>query len=336
MPISKDELAQTNFGYLNGSDLMQFAPFDVLSAQYNKFPSLLQTGCSQAYAEMIGKLSDRYDVQKELSNSNQRKKDQTGVVSVNISAGSYISRITLSPSVESIVQIGTTPSGTDISLPVDILDDLVIWVNKNFPVATTIYFQIQGLIDFDIICEGGIISPPISIKEYLNQSQSFTIDIPANSYIYQIFANILLNTPSISIGTTLNGVDIVPLTLIDDIILPIVSNKNYFAIDTILYLTITSGSTDLRFDIGYNYIQATPVLNPLREPLFAQITSIIAIRNILGSISGDNTLLKSHFQWAYDSIEKIKKRDMSLQLESPPTPMESRAYMIPSNFSTIG
>ena len=337
MPISKDELAQMNFGYLTGSDLIQFAPFEVLSSQYNKFPSLLQTGCTQAYAEMLGELSSVYDIQKELSNSNQRLEKQTGTVAVNIAAGSYISRITLKPQIISTVQIGTTLTGIDISEPVKMFfcgDDKVIWVNKNFSTATTIYFQIDGEISFDIICQGSVPSPPIQVKEFQSMAAAFTFDIPADTYIYQIFSDIVLSTPSISVGTTLGGVDIVPNTLISNATLPIVTK--YFATATTLYFTPTGGTANFRLDVGYNYNLPAPTLNPLREQLFAQITSIIAIRNILGSISGDNKLLLSHFEWAYDKIKKIKNRQMSLQLSSPPVPMESRGYMVSDSFKTIG
>jgi hypothetical protein len=33
MPITRDELAQLDFGYLKGADLLQFSPFQVLGAQ---------------------------------------------------------------------------------------------------------------------------------------------------------------------------------------------------------------------------------------------------------------------------------------------------------------
>jgi hypothetical protein len=338
MAISKDELSQMNFGYLNGSDLMQFAPFELLSSQYSKFPGYFQTGCNQAYAEMMSELSTRYDIQKELSNSNNKQINQTGTIQVVISAGSYISRITIICDVDSSVQIGTTPTGNEIldKLQLYGTNSISFWVNKIFPVDTILYFQIEGIITFDVVCNSGITSPPITIKELLNQDVSFSFDIPANTYLYQVFANILLSTPSVQIGTTVGGSEIVPITVVSGAILPIITNKNYFANATTLYFTITDGSIDFRLDIGYNFIAPTPIPNPLREMMFAQITSIIALKNILGSISGDNTLLKSHFAWAYDNIQKIKSRQMNLQLNSPPTSMESRAYMVQDSFQMLG
>lgn len=335
MPITKDELAQKNFGYLTGSDLMQFAPFELLSSQYNKFPSLIQTGCTQAYAEMLGELSSVYDVQKELSNSNQRIEKQTGLVAVNIAAGSYISRITLKPKSISSIKIGTTTTGSEIFELVDLLlEDKTIWINKSFSSATTLYFQITGTISFDIICQGGVPSPPILIKEYQNQSTAFTLFAPADTFIYQMLADIVLSTPSVSIGTSFGATDILPLTLVNGSPLNLI--QQYFAVDSILFVTVVGGSVNIRFDIGYNYTLPSPTLNTLREQLFAQITAVIAIRNILGSISGENTMLKSHFEWAYDKIKRIKQRQMGLQLSSPPTPMEARATMVYDSFRMKG
>lgn len=359
MPITKDQLAQLNFGYLNGSDLMQFAPFGVLGSQYDKFSEFFQTGCEQAYEEIKSKLSNRYDIDKELSNANQKVKNVTGAQTLSITAGSYISRIILtwndplpilnnsseivlsSPIVSSnidnspVVQIGTTLNGTDIMSSDNIQFSKVLWVNKYFSTATTLYFAISdGNIDIDMACNSGIKDPVITVKEYLNQNANFTLVIPANTYIYQIFATKLLSTPTINIGTTLGGSQVCALTTINNAVLTLLIQ--YFAAQTTLYFTILSGSTDLRFDIGYNFIAPTPTLNPYRNAMLVKIVSILAIKNILGSVSGENKMLQGLYEWAYDTILEIRERQASLTLEAAPTPLASKAYTIQSSFKTLG
>ena len=361
MPISRDTLAQMNFGYLNGSDLLQFCPSQLLTFQYDKFSTSFQSGCNQAYDELKSELSTRYDIDKELSNANQKLIKQSGNFNVSISAGSYISRIVLtwndpfpsfnlgqaaslsSPILINVqddspkVQIGTTASGSDILSSSNIQYQSVLWVNKYFSSDTILYFQTSGgYINVEIACNSGILDPAITVVDYLNQDQNFTINIPANTYIYQIFAGKLLSSPTIKIGTTLGGVDIVPLTTINNAALSIVTNKNYFAIAATLYVTIASGSTNLRFDIGYNFVAPTPILNPLRNSMCVKIVSILAIRNILGSISGENTMLKSFYDWADKTILEIKERQKSLTLSAAPTSLASRAYIIESSFKSLG
>lgn len=361
MPITRDQFSQMNFGYLNGSDLLQFCPSQLLTSQYDKFQQSIQNGCNQAYEELISELSNRYDIGKELSNANQKLTKQSGSVQMNISAGSYISKIVLtwdnpfrsfnlgqqaslsSPIIIGVgdnspqVQIGTTSTGSEILEQNFIQYQKILFVNKYFPLATTLYFTISGGdVNIELTCNSGVQGPDVTIVDYLNQSESFTINIPANTYIYQIFGDILLSTPSISIGTTLGGVDIVPLTVVNNDTLPIVVNKNYFNTATTIYLTITGGSTNLHFYYKYNFVAPAPILNPTRNSFCVKLASILAIRNILGSVSGENTMLKDHFSWADRSIVEIKERQKSLTLDSPPCNIASRAHLVSSNYKTLG
>jgi len=71
MAITKDQLAQLNFGYLTGADLVQFCPYTLLTSIYEKYPALLQTGVDMACDELRGALCNRYDIDSEIYNANQ-------------------------------------------------------------------------------------------------------------------------------------------------------------------------------------------------------------------------------------------------------------------------
>lgn len=66
MAITPDQLKAMSFGYLTGSDLMQFCPSPLLIKQYEVDNSNLQNGCDFAYAEVTGALTNLYDIATEL------------------------------------------------------------------------------------------------------------------------------------------------------------------------------------------------------------------------------------------------------------------------------
>jgi hypothetical protein len=349
MPTSRDELAQLNFGYLKGSDLLQFAPIQLLTSQYEKYPDVFQQGCSMAYDEINGELIARYDVQKELSNSNQKLKSQTGAIQVTIPAASFVGRVILNwdsgvftpattrvnTDISPLVSIGTTEGG-DEYFSDNIQNQKVAWLNRYFDLETILYFTIEGgSVNIDISCNRLNLSPTFSVIEQTALA-NFTLNIPANTYITRIFGKIVLDTPSISVGTTLGGTQVCAATTVSNAEIAIKANMNYYASATTLYFTVALGTVDLRIDLGYNYVDHTVVLTQPRNNLFVKLTTILAIRNILGSIAGDNKILCSHFDWMKETLEKIKNRQMSITLDSAPITMAGRARTISSEFKTLG
>jgi hypothetical protein len=67
-----------------------------------------------------------------------------------------------------------------------------------------------------------------------------------------------------------------------------------------------------------------------------KLLSIMALKNILGNISGDNKMLQGHFDWLTETILKIKQKQMSMTLEAAPSTISSRAGTISSSFKTLG
>jgi hypothetical protein len=317
-----------------------------------------QAGCLMAYDEITSELLTRYDVYKEISNANQKLKQQTGDVQITIPAASYVSRVvvtwdlTANPlqfTVGSIsdsglsavvdispeLTIGTTEAGEDIFTGKTSYQR-VIWVNKYFDAETILYFSITGgFVNIDLACNTTNLSPVMSIVED-SATESYTLTIPANTYLYKIFPLIVLDEPVISIGTTDGGEEIVAETIISDVDLVIEDGMNYFDTETLLYVTLTGGSADIRYELGYNYIEHLVQYARPRNSLFVKLTIILAIRNILGSTAGENTILRSHFDWAEKTIDKIKSRQMSLTLEGAPSSITSRGSVVESSFKTIG
>jgi len=67
MSLTIQQLKAMSFGYLTGSDLLQWCAGQLLIKQYEVDPTSLQNGCNFAYSEVIGQLSTRYKIAAELS-----------------------------------------------------------------------------------------------------------------------------------------------------------------------------------------------------------------------------------------------------------------------------
>lgn len=94
----------------------------------------------------------------------------------------------------------------------------------------------------------GAITIPIKVQ---NQSASFFTNIPANSFIPFIFITALSGNPSVNIGLTPDGGEILPTYPVSPY-LP-VQAQQYFPTDGDLYFTITGGEVNIRIDVIYNY-----------------------------------------------------------------------------------
>jgi hypothetical protein len=92
---------------------------------------------------------------------------------------------------------------------------------------------------------GGV---PLKIS---NITGAFQQSIPGDSWFEKISITQYSGTPSVQIGTTLGGSDILGVTPITSL-LPILMQE-YLPSDTIFYFTITGGNINLRFDFTINY-----------------------------------------------------------------------------------
>lgn len=64
--LTEQALYNLPFGYLSGSDLSVFCAAQILISRYQVNPAILQNGCNMAYAQITGKLNNRYNIGLEL------------------------------------------------------------------------------------------------------------------------------------------------------------------------------------------------------------------------------------------------------------------------------
>lgn len=65
--LTNQEFNALNLGYLQGSDLSQYASFQVLIKQWETDNNKIQNGANNAYSEMIGLFYTKYDVLREFN-----------------------------------------------------------------------------------------------------------------------------------------------------------------------------------------------------------------------------------------------------------------------------
>jgi hypothetical protein len=94
----------------------------------------------------------------------------------------------------------------------------------------------------------GISALPI---KFTNQSGDFTLSIPADTWIEQIFVTPQTGTPDIKIGTSLHGNEILDTTLIGNYI-P-VQVQLYFTNSATIYFEASGGNVNIRVDIITNF-----------------------------------------------------------------------------------
>ena len=95
----------------------------------------------------------------------------------------------------------------------------------------------------------GVIILPIKLP---GVAANTTQDIPANSFINDVFLFPASGTPTVRIGTAPNGTDLMPDTVINSFSQATI--QQYFANDTTIYITITGGgSVNIRINIIYNF-----------------------------------------------------------------------------------
>lgn len=70
--------------------------------------------------------------------------------------------------------------------------------------------------------------------------------VPANTYLQSVFISLVSGTPTIRIGTTPNGQEICPD--VQPNTLQITAVDQYFANQTTLYVTLSGGEVNIRYD----------------------------------------------------------------------------------------
>jgi hypothetical protein len=74
----------------------------------------------------------------------------------------------------------------------------------------------------------------------------------------------------------------------------------------------------------------------IREIMVVQITSILAVRNIMGNMAGISDHMSANFTWADKTLRDIRNGFTNLILPSANVNSYSSSGLIPQNFSTLG
>ena len=84
-----------------------------------------------------------------------------------------------------------------------------------------------------------------------NISANFSQVLPIDSWVDQFSISVVSGTPTIKIGLTPNGNEIIDTQIITSLLA--VSIENYISVDTTYYFTISGGVVKIRFDFQINY-----------------------------------------------------------------------------------
>ena len=104
MSLTVDQLKALSFGYLNGEDLLQYSPPQLLISKYEIDNNSLQKGCNIAYDEIDADLSTRYDLSTEFA----KKGFTNGAATATVVAGA----VTAAAITNAGTNYGTAPTIT--------------------------------------------------------------------------------------------------------------------------------------------------------------------------------------------------------------------------------
>lgn len=86
----------------------------------------------------------------------------------------------------------------------------------------------------------------------------------------------------------------------------------------------------------YAIAQEFSKVSGTRDILCVKISSIMAIRNILGNFAGVSELMVMNFTWATKELLAIRNGQVNLIMETAGVASVSSSFLVPQNFSTLG
>jgi hypothetical protein len=93
--LTYTEFSASDYGYLNGADLLQFCPIQLLNSKYLINPNIIFNGVQMAYDELINNLCSKYNIENELSKSGQSP----------VSGSSFVPRVLMIVKITSILAL---------------------------------------------------------------------------------------------------------------------------------------------------------------------------------------------------------------------------------------
>lgn len=305
MPITPSDLQATNYGYLSGADLATWCNIQLLIAQINVRPNIIQKAVNTAIAEVVSKLSNVYDLTTEL-----QKTDSIAPIIAFTLTGGVISAVT-------IIHPGT-----------------------NFIAAPTIIIKDNNGINANITAQ--VSDSTVQTVKMLQGGKGYreppTVSFVGGNPTRPAAGVATLDSCGRVIGVVITDAGSGYQTTPAVVFTPVSGGQFAQAVATIQYghltgLTIVSGGT------GYAAPSATfsgGQINDPREPKLVKIVSIFAVRNAMGSNHNIAEKMMEDFKSADSEIQELRANLDSLPLYQAIKQIRSEATTVKDSFSQLG
>lgn len=151
---------------------------------------------------------------------------------------------------------GTFTPELSANQQIDIPDSVVIQTNVLGVLAKYPAVNNSGISNLDEQINEliNIFTDNMANVQYINASGDITAIIPANSFVNGVGIKNVAGSPTIKIGTTYGGEEILPATLYTEFSYNLW--QGYYNTATNIYINITGGTMDLRIDYTNPYYSA--------------------------------------------------------------------------------
>lgn len=90
------------------------------------------------------------------------------------------------------------------------------------------------------------------------------------------------------------------------------------------------------FYTKYDVLREFNMISGPRQNLVVKLTSILAVRDILGNMAGISEVTKMNYAWADDIIFRTQNGTFNLPLYGVSIGINSGAFLVRQNFGTLG
>lgn len=311
-------LQALNFGYLSGADLSQWCNMQILIAELNQRPNILQKAVNQAIAEVRSKLYNVYDLTQELSLSDivlpQAQAALTAAAITGIAVTSPGTGIIGAPSVVITDATGTNAAATAAISDTTVTSIEVLSIGRRYLEAPAVVFT------------GGNPTRPATGIAILGSIQrtgrwgfpgfsqtgsvvSVTVTDPGSGY---------KSAPTISfVGTGFGAAAVALMT--------------YGQLTGITVNTPGSGYTNPVISFSGNF-----QITDQREQKLVKIVGIYAIRNVFGNMQNVSKSMLDYFDFADNALLDIISGLGNLNLYGAKPQIRSSLELGRDQFRQIG
>jgi hypothetical protein len=327
MAISLTQLQSMNFGYLSGSDLLQWCNAQFLISAYNSRPSLFDRAVGQAISEVRSKLFNIYDLTEELSLTDVLPPVVTPVIT-----GGVITGVTISQAGSNIIAVPTASvtdtTGSGAALTAVISDSVVDSVEV---LAVGRHYRQPPAISF----VGGNPTRPATAVATLG---AFIPCNGTNNWSWGLgLGNVMGSVVSIVITDPGSGYKSAPTVQIAPVdgfgfgasAVPLMSFGKLTGITVDAGGAAYSAAASIGFSGAYQ-------LADQREPKLVKIISVFAVYNALGSFENYGDKMKDDYKMMCHALIDIRSGQDNLQLYGAKSQIRSSVQLVQDKFKQIG